>query len=156
MDLISFKLTDALIEDYITTTILINGCDLRNILVSYEIEQVTEYKDYNLVGAYEGISAFIAFHMHKHFLKETVSDYQQADNRFTLFEYVHSGIPGEHTVACRITIYEDRVEWTDFINCSVFLKQCFQYPELKFCFDRTQYEKAIHDITVNEVNKLYG
>ncbi|MEM8928635.1 MAG: hypothetical protein AAGC45_10560 [Bacteroidota bacterium] len=155
MDIISFQLADSVMEDYQTTTILINGFDLRNILVSYEIEQVEEYKDYNMVGAYEGISAFIAFHMHKHFLKDTVREYQQSDNRFTLFEYVHSGIPGEHTVACHINMYEDRVEWTDFINCSVFLKQCFQYPGLTFSFDRKQYEKAIHDITVNEINKLY-
>ncbi|MEM9143859.1 MAG: hypothetical protein AAGA86_12800, partial [Bacteroidota bacterium] len=117
---------------------------------------VTEYKDYNMVGAYEGLSAFIAFHMHKHFLKETVKEYQLSGNRFALLEYVHSGIPGEHTVACRINIYEDRVEWTDFINCSVFLKQCFQYPGLTFCFNRNQYESAIDDITVNEINKFYS
>ncbi|MEM9363015.1 MAG: hypothetical protein AAGA43_10285 [Bacteroidota bacterium] len=156
MDSISFRLENSLIEDYRTTNILVNGCDLRNILVSYEIEQVEEYKDYNMVGAYEGVSAFIAFHMHKHFLKETVNEYQQLENRFTLLEYANSGIPGEHTVACHINMYQDRVEWTNFINCSVFLKQCFQYPGLQFCFDRKQYEKAIHEITVNEINKLYS
>ena len=155
MDSISFKLENSLIEDYRTTNIFINGCDLRNILVSYEIEQVEKYLDYNMVGAYEGVSAFIAFHLHQHFLKDTVKEYQQNNNRFTLFEYVHSGIPGEHSVACHINIYEDRVEWTDFINCSIFLKQCFQYPDLKFCFKRDQYETAIQDITVNEINKIY-
>ncbi len=155
MDTITFQLINSKVEDYMTTGIRINQCDLRDILSSYEIEQVTDYEDYNMVGAYEGISAFIAFHLHRHFLKETVNEYLQSDNRYTLFEYAHSGIPGEHTVACHIHIYEDRVEWTNFINCSIFLKKCFAYPELKFCFDRQQYEKAIEEITINEIKRLY-
>ena len=155
MDAIAFKLIGSSVEDYLTTSILINQCDIRDILASYEIEQVSEYKDYDMVGAYEGVSAFIAFHMHKHFLKDTVSEYIQFENHITLLEYAHSGIPGEHTVACQINLYEDTVEWTNFINCSIFLKQCFQYPDLTFRFDRKQYEQAIHYITVNEVNKRY-
>lgn len=156
MDTIAFRLVNSKVEDYMTTSIVINNCDLRDVLASYEIEQVSEYKDFDMVGAYEGVSAFIAFHLHRHFLKETIKEYKQFDNRFTLLEYAHSGIPREHTVACHINIYEDCVEWTNFVNCSVFLKQCFEYPGLKFCFDREQYEKAIHDIILNEVNKLYA
>ena len=155
MDAIAFKLMGSSVEDYLTTSILINQCDIRDILASYEIEQVSEYKDYDMVGAYEGVSAFIAFHMHKHFLKDTVSEYIQFENHITLLEYAHSGIPGEHTVACHIHIYEGMVEWTNFINCSIFLKKCFAYPELKFCFDRQQYEKAIEEITINEIKRLY-
>jgi len=156
MDTIAFNLAHSKVEDYLTTSISINNRDLREVLAGFEMEQVTQYKDFQMVGAYEGISAFIAFHLHKHFLKDTVNEYLQFDNRFTLYEYAHSGIPGEHTVACHINIYKARVEWTSFVNCSIFLEQCFQYPNLEFCFDRTQYEKALHDITVNEVNKLYS
>lgn len=155
MDTIAFKLVNSRVEDYMTASIIINNCDLRDLLASYEIEQVPEYRDYDMVGAYEGVSAFIAFHLHKHFLKSTVKEYRQFDDRFTLYEYAHSGIPGEHTVACNIDILEDKIEWTNFVNCSIFLKQCFEYPGLRFSFDRKQYERAIQEVTSNEIQKLY-
>ena len=156
MDSIAFELVNSKVEDYLTSSIKINNCDLRDILASFEIEQISDYQDYGMVGAYEGVSAFIAFHLHKHFLNQTVDEYTQEDNRITLFEYAHSGIPGEHTVACHINIQEDIVEWTDFLNCSIFLKKCFLYPNLKFRFDRKQYEQAIHEIKVNGTDKIYS
>ena len=93
--------------------------------------------------------------MHKHFLKDTIKEYTYLDNRYTLFECEHSGITGEHTVACQINFKEDIVEWSNFKSFSSILKDSFDYPDLKFHFDRSQYEKAIKEFVNTEIKSFY-
>ncbi|MEM6633440.1 MAG: hypothetical protein AAF694_27450 [Bacteroidota bacterium] len=155
MNTIQFSLTSSKIEDYLTTAIYIDGIDLKEILAYYEMGQIENRQLQSLVGAYEGISAFIAFHLNSHFLKDTIQEYIQSDYGYTLFEYAYSGIPGEHNVSCHINIHQDTVEWINFKNRSIFLKKCFQYQGLHFCFDRKQYEQAIEEVIENEVKPIY-
>ncbi|WP_108868789.1 hypothetical protein [Aquimarina aquimarini] len=156
MDTIEFGIVHSNVDDYLTTTIYINGYDLKDILGSIEINQVKKNDDQFMVGAYEGISPFIAFHTHNHFLKDTVNEYIYFDNRFVLLEYINSGIPGDHTIACNIDIYQDTVKWSNFKNFSILSESDFKYEELSFSFDRKQYEKAIEEMVTTEINTIYG
>lgn len=155
MDTISFALQHSNVEDYLTTSILVNGLELKDILAQIEVNQIKDKSDNFIVGAYEGISPFIAFHSHNHFLKNTINEYIYFGNRFSLLEYINTGIPGEHTVACQIEILKETVHWKNFKNFSIYLKEEFSYGDLVFEFDRNQYESAIERLSENEIKKLY-
>lgn len=155
-DQIQFRLASSELEDYLTTEIYVNGYDLKAIIASIESEQIHNSPLTIQAGAYEGISAFIAFHSHNHFFGETVSGYRQAGNRFTLYEYIHSGVPGEHTVACEINFSADEVTWKHFRNISSVYPEGFSYQDLAFRFNREEYRAAIENFRNEKVNPVYS
>jgi hypothetical protein len=155
-DQIQFSLASSELEDYLTIDIVINGYDLKSIIASIESEQIHNMPLTIQAGAYEGISAFIAFHTHNHFYGETVSGYQQEGNRFTLFEYIHSGVPGEHTVTCEINFSGDEVTWKNFRNISSVIPEGFSYYDLEFRFNREEYLQAIHNFREEKINPVYS
>ena len=155
MDTISFDITNSVIDDYLTPSIFINGYDLKGILAAIEQRQIEAGENENFVGAYEGISPFIAFHSHDHFLKNTINEYHYYDNKFALLEYVNSGIPGDHTIACNIDILKDTVKWYNFQNYSLLMQKQFTYEGLSFTFHKKQYKEAITAITNTKIKELY-
>lgn len=155
MDSISFNISKSRTQDHYTTSVIINGLDLVEILAQIEQRQINFMPDDYIVGAYEGVSPFIAFHLHNHFLKDTIHAYRYHKDHYSVLEYVNSGIPGEHTVACQIKIDKDKVFWSDFKNYSIHLSKSFNYDDVKFEFDRKQYELAIQNFQSNEIRRLY-
>ena len=85
-------------------------------------------------GCYEGISFFIAFDNQNHFLCRTLSDYIYTGNRYALYDYKNSGIPGDHSLTCKITLESDKVIWHDFKNFSKIIPFNLDYGNLKFQF----------------------
>ncbi|MEM9648508.1 MAG: hypothetical protein AAF969_08500 [Bacteroidota bacterium] len=149
MDKIDFGCVRSELEDYMTTSICINGIDLKDIIEEIETEQCAE-KGLNIQnGCYEGISFFIAFHNQNHFLCSTLNDYMHIGERYTLFEYKYSGIPGDHSLTCKISIGPEEILWHDFKNFSKVLPFDLDYGNLKFRFCKKQYCKAI-DIIKND------
>ena len=155
MDTIAFELSKSNIDDYLTTSIIINGTDLRDILTYLELNELSTMNQVFAAGAYEGISPFIAFHLHNHFMKETVKEYIYDDAKYALLDYQFSGVPGDHTLVCDIDIRDNQIIWSKFQNCSNLLEHSFCYTDLSFCFDRKQYESAIQNIIENEIKNLY-
>lgn len=154
MDKISFLISNS--KDYLTTSIMINNINLIDILTQIEYKQLKNKKERLIIGAYEGISPFIAFHSHNHFLKNTISEYLYFDNRFTLLDYINTGIPGDHSVACNIDIHKKTIEWSNFKNFSILIENKLSYGKLNFIFERKQYERAINDFKSNEIKNLYS
>lgn len=146
-DKIEFSSIKSNLEDYMTTLIFINGIDLRSIVGSIERKQCAK-KGICLRGGncYEGICFFIAFHYQNHFLLRTLEDYIYDGQRFTLYDYVYSGIPGDHSLTCKISINEEEVIWYDFKNFSKVLPLEFDYENLEFRFCINQYFDAINSI----------
>ena len=53
-----------------------------------------------------------------HFLRETLRDYIYLEERFTLYDYKYSGMPGDNSLMCKIAIGHTDVVWYDFKNYS--------------------------------------
>ena len=68
---------------------------------------------------------------------------------------MYSGVPGDYTLTCRITINNDRVIWHDFKNFSKIYKGAIDYGGLSFSFPIEKYKAAIYDIKNNEIKKMY-
>lgn len=127
-----------------TTLIYVNGVDLKSIVEHIERKQCTK-KGLCIQpgGCYEGICFFIAFHYRNHFLLKTLDDYVYGGQRFTLYDYKYSGIPGDHSLTCKISIQQEEVLWYDFKNFSKVLPIEFDYGNLEFHFCINQYFDAI-------------
>ena len=75
IDSIEFGYTKSKLEDYMTTSITINGLDLKKKTQAIEHPQFAKKGICMENGCYEGISFFIAFDNQNHFLCRTLSDY---------------------------------------------------------------------------------
>ncbi|MEM1320708.1 MAG: hypothetical protein AAGG75_10660 [Bacteroidota bacterium] len=156
MDTIAFDLSESRIGDHLTTNIYINNTDLRSIISAIEFRQLAGTKTAFINGAYEGISPFIAFHLHDHFYKKTINEYRYFDNRFAVYDYMYSGIPGDYTLACRIEINKHYVRWYDFKNFSELCPQNFDYGDLHFTFDALDYQQAISNLKKTKIQEIYA
>lgn len=81
MHKIRFGCSKSELEDYMTTTIFVNGIDLNCIIEEIETEQFVKRGLTLQNGGYEGISFFIAFHNQNHFLCSTLKDYIYQEGR---------------------------------------------------------------------------
>lgn len=155
-DRIEFGCIRSNLEDYMTTSIRINGMDLRRIIEEIELPQLVKRGiDMQRVG-YEGISFFIAFHNQDHFLCRTLSDYVYEDKRYALYDSRNSGIPGEYSLTCKIKMEENTVSWYDFKNFSEILPFDMSYRDLAFHFSLDQYCDAIDSIRNNKSENMFA
>lgn len=143
MDTIVFGCCKSDLEDYLTTSILVNGYDLKVLIEGIEADQMADKGLTLQNGCYEGISHFIAFDNQNHFLRETLRDYMYPEERFTLYDYKYSGVPGDHSLTCKIAIGNTEVVWYDFKNYSKIISFEIDYSGLEFRFSKTQYCQAI-------------
>ncbi|MEM9824559.1 MAG: hypothetical protein AAF985_25960 [Bacteroidota bacterium] len=150
-DEIAFSCVKSQIEDYMTTMIYINGIDLKSIIGAIESEQFAKKGLRLQNSSYEGICFFIAFHYQNHFLGKTLGDYIYDKERYTLFEYQYSGIPGDHSLTCKTSIKKEVVTWYDFKNYSKVIPFELDYGDLQFSFCINQYIDAINLVRYNEV-----
>mgnify|MGYP001328914243 CR=1 FL=1 len=144
MDKISFGLEKSEYGGHLTTSIFINGIDLRSLLRTTEYEQLRKCEDYStrMAAAYEGISPFIAFELQDHFNTNTLSEYKHHEKYYTLFEYCITSAPGDYTLACKIEKNKTTVRWYDFKNFSRLVPIDLEY-KVAFNFDRKKYEMAV-------------
>ena len=156
MDTIRFGLVKSRLEDYMTTSIYINGIDLRQIISSIEYEQLLPLNRTSYTGVYEGISPLLAFSLNDHFCGETINEYLYYDCQYALFDYMYSGIPGDHTLTCKIEFKKDNVRWYDFKNFSKIYRGIIDYSDLSFSFDRSAYKAAVYDLKNNQLNHMYA
>ena len=157
MDKIAFEIETTNLQEYLTTKIFINGYDLRERVAQIEFEEL-----YRKIGqrplqtpAYEGLPPFIAFHLNNHFCGDTINEYRYPGGRLALLEYVFSGVPGDHTLTCRIDLEPDRVIWTDFKLFSKVIPMEPVYDRLRFEFDRNQYMAEVEDLKITRLNPIY-
>jgi len=148
-DEIKFGTVRSGLEDYLTTTIYLNGINLKNIIEKIEVEQLAKKGLQVQNGCYEGISFFIAFHYQNHFLCKTLNDYIYYNYQYTLYDYKYSGIPGDHSLTCKISINSEEVCWYNFKNFSKIIPFEIDYGGLEFCFCKKQYCEAIKSIRNN-------
>lgn len=146
IDKIDFGCLRSELEDYMTTVIYVNGTDLRSIIDQIEMKKSIQNGLKIQNDLYEGISFFIAFHNQNHFLCETLNDYIYDEKRYTLFDYKYSGVPGDHSLTCKIEIGVDEVIWYDFKNFSKIFETELNYNGLEFRFSTDQYFEAINTI----------
>lgn len=139
-----------------TTVIYLNGIDLKAIIEEIETEQLAKKGLTVRNGCYEGISFFIAFHWQNHFLCKTLKEYIYCDQRYTLYDYKYSGIPGDHSLTCKIAIGSEEVVWYDFKNFSKIIPFELDYRGLKFHFDSNQYYDAINLIKNNTAKNMFA
>ena len=144
IDSIEFGCTKSKLEDYMTTSITINGIDLKKKIQSIEHPQFAKKEICMENGCYEGIAFFIAFDNQNHFLCRTLSDYIYTGNRYALYDYKNSGILGDHSITCKITLESDKVIWHDFKDFSKIIPFNLDYGNLKFQFSLDQYCDAIN------------
>lgn len=143
-DEICFGKSYSNLEDYQTTDIYINGVDLRRKIEVAEMMHFNKYGLKVLEGCYEGISYYIAFEYKNHFLGDTLDGYIYEDKRYALYEYRCSGVPGDHSLTCKIRMTTDEVIWYDFKNYSRVVCCQFDYSNVQFRFSLSQYLKAIN------------
>ncbi|MEM9362138.1 MAG: hypothetical protein AAGA43_05855 [Bacteroidota bacterium] len=156
IDKISFGCLKSELEDYLTTVIYINGVDLKRIIEGMEAEQMAK-KGLNVCnGCYEGISLFIAFHNQDHFLGKTLKDYIYQDQWYTLYDYKYSGVPGDHSLSCKITFEDQQVVWHSFKNFSKIISFDLDYNNLEFRFTKEQYLEAIETIKNDSEKNLFA
>ncbi|MGJ1390160.1 hypothetical protein ACR78F_07275 [Sphingobacterium spiritivorum] len=55
-------------------------------------------------------------------------------DRYALFDYKYSGIQGDHSLTCKISIGSDNVIWYDFKNFFKILLFDLNYTDIKFRF----------------------
>ncbi|SEL35157.1 hypothetical protein SAMN05421740_104376 [Parapedobacter koreensis] len=139
-----------------TAAIYINGVDLRMIIEKIEAEQLARKGLHIRNGCYEGISSFIAFDNQNHFLCKTLDDYIYSNQRYTLYDYKYSGIPGDHSLTCKIAIGPKEVIWYDFKNFSKVISFELNYGELEFHFCVDQYFDAINAVRNNTAGNIYS
>ena len=156
MDVIRLGCAKSNLEDYTTTTIHINGINLEHIIEGIESEQFVRQGLHAPNSCYEGISFFIAFHYQNHFLCKTLKDYVYNKDWYTLYDYKYSGIPGEHSLTCKIAIEKKKVLWYDFKNFSKIIPFPLDYGNLKFCFDLEQYFHAIATVKNNSQENRFA
>lgn len=138
------------------TAIYLNGINLKNIIEEIEAEQLAK-KGLNIRnGCYEGISFFIAFHNQNHFLCRTLNDYVYHNQRYTLYDYKYSGIPGDHSLTCKISIGSKEIFWYDFKNFSKIISFELDYGGLEFHFCKEQYCEAINLIRSNTEENMFA
>ncbi|MEM9300084.1 MAG: hypothetical protein AAGA64_17120 [Bacteroidota bacterium] len=155
IDKIVFSSVKSELEDYTTTSIYLDGTNLKDIVEEIEVKQLKE-KGLDIPhGCYEGISFFIAFHNQNHFLCKTLNDYTYQDQRYTLYEYKYSGIPGDHSLACKISIGDKEILWHDFKNFSRIIPFELDYGGLEFHFCKKQYCEAIDLIRNKEEGNIF-
>ena len=65
-------------------------------------------------------------------------------NRYALYDYKNSGMLGDHSLTCKITLESDKVIWHDFKNFSKIIPFNLDYGDLKFQFSLDQYCDAIN------------
>lgn len=143
-DEICFGSSTSNLENYLTTDIYINGVDLRQKIEVSEMIQLNNHGLRLLDGCYEGISYYIAFEYKNHFLGNTLDGYVYDDKRYTIYEYKCSGVPGDHSLTCKISMTSETVTWYDFKNYSKIVPFQFDYSGLEYCFSISQYIKAIN------------
>lgn len=144
MNTISFKIQNSLLEDFSVANIYIDHFPLPAILSAYETIAATKLKVPELAGCYDGLPAIITLEHCDHFLGDTITAYRYSGNRVALMDYAHSGIPGDYTAACIITIHKYTVTWSRFKNfSSLFDTGMWRYNDLQFCFDKEQYFAAL-------------
>lgn len=139
-----------------TTSIYVNGLDFLHIIEGIEAEQFTQRGLTIQNGCYEGISFFIAFHNQNHFMCETLDDYKHPDQRYTLYDYKCSGVPGDHSLSCKITVGSQEVLWHDFKNFSRIIPFELDYHGLELRFNEEQYRGAIDLIRNNKAENLFA
>jgi len=142
IDEIRFGCVRSQLEDYMTAAIYINGVDLKMIVEKIEAEQLTKKGLHIQNGFYEGISSFIAFDNQNHFLCKTLDDYIYSKERYTLYDYRYSGIPGDHSLTCNISIEPKEVIWHNFKNFSKIIPFELNYRDLTFRSCINQYLDA--------------
>lgn len=155
-DQIEFACVKSEVEDYMTTCIAINGIDLKRIIAKTERGQLARKGVAIEGGCYEGISLFIAFHHQNHFLGKTLNDYIYPEERFAIYEYKYSGVPGDHSLTCKITFNSNEVIWHDFKNFSQINPIEINYSDLEFRFCLEQYQKAIDKIKYDKVVNIFA
>ncbi len=143
LDEIGFGCLKSELEDYMTTAIYVNGINLKEVIEEIEREQVAKRGLRIRNGCYEGVSFFIAFHHQNHFLGKTLNDYVYPDQQYTLYDYKYSGIPGDHSLTCKISVGSKEVTWHDFKNVSRIIPFELDYEGLTFRFCKDQYCNAI-------------
>lgn len=116
------------------------------IIGKIEAKQLAKKGLYIQNGPYEGISSFIAFDNQNHFLCKTLDAYIYSNQRYTLYDYKYSGIPGDHSLACKISIGSKEVIWYDFKNFSKIIPFELNYGDLRFRFSIDQYLDAINAV----------
>ena len=152
MDKIDFTCLKSDIEDYMTTVIYVNGINLKNVIEEIETAQLAKKDLFVQNGCYEGICFFIAFQYKNHFLGKTLNEYIYEGQRYTLYDYKCSGIPGDHSLACKISIKSKEIIWHDFKNFSKVIPYELDYKDLEFHFCKEQYLHAINSAK-NNTNK---
>ncbi|WP_108868543.1 hypothetical protein [Aquimarina aquimarini] len=155
-DKISFGSIKSELEDYMTTVIYLNGINFKNIIEEIEVKQFKQKGLHIQNGCYEGISFFIAFHNQNHFLCETLHDYIYQDQRYTLYDYKYSGIPGDHSLTCKISIGAKDIYWYDFKNFSKIIPFEINYKDLEFHFCKEQYCEAINLVRNNTEENMFA
>lgn len=156
MDKIDFGCVKSELEDYMTTLIYINGIDLKHIVEGIEAQQFAQKGLTIQNGSYEGISFFIAFHNQDHFLCKTLHDYVYQEEQYTLFDYKYSGIPGDHSLTCKIAIGSEEIVWYDFKNFSKIIPFELEYGNLQFRFSTKQYREAIDVIKNDSAENMFA
>ncbi|WP_103867382.1 hypothetical protein [Aquimarina sp. I32.4] len=155
-DKISFGSIKSELEDYMTTVIYLNGINFKNIIEEIEVKQFEKKGLHIQNGCYEGISFFIAFHNQNHFLCETLNNYIYQDQRYTLYDYKYSGIPGDHSLTCKISIGVKDIYWHDFKNFSKIIPFEINYKDLEFHFCKEQYCEAINLVRNNTEENMFA
>ncbi|MEM9549397.1 MAG: hypothetical protein AAGA77_25735 [Bacteroidota bacterium] len=155
-DKIQFGCLKSLLEDYMTTSIYINGVDLKEKIEKIEVRQCAKRGFKVCNGCYEGISFFIAFHYQNHFLCRTLKDYIYDGQHFALYDYKFSGIPGDHSLTCKISLVGDEIIWHDFKNFSKIIPFELDYEGLEFRFCIDQYREAIDEIRSNKEENMFA
>lgn len=156
IDKIRFGCVRSQLEDYMTAAIHINGVDLRMIIEKIEAEQSAKNGLHIQNGFYEGISSFIAFDNQNHFLCKTLDDYIYPNQRYTLYDYKYSGIPGDHSLTCKISIGPKEVIWHNYKNFSKIMPFELNYGDLEFRFCIDQYLDAINAVRNKMVENVYS
>ena len=154
-DKVKFSCIKSETEDYMTTKISINDIDLKTLIEEIELYQFLVRGLYTHNGIYEGISFFIAFHNQNHFLCRTLNDYKYEGNRYSLYDYKYTGIPGDHSLTCKISMNNDEVIWHDFKNFSKIFPFNIDYNGLEFHFCINQYIDAIYKARNNKEENIF-
>lgn len=140
MDHIDFRLRSSFVEDYLVTDILINGYLLQDMLLAIEAPLARREGQKSLAGAYEGLPPLMVLPPSQHFWGHPDPSYRHGELT-TILEYAYSGVPGDWTLACRIEVTGEGVEWSDFRQLK---RPLWNYEELgPYRFDLSQYRDAL-------------
>ncbi len=140
MDHIAFTIHKSKVEDYLVTDIIVNGYYLRDWIGRLELPYTQAEGQESLAGAYEGLPPLLVLPPNRHFWGHPLPAYRHGPHTAVL-EYGRSGIPGDWTLACRIAVDGESVQWSDFYQLK---RPQWDYSALgTLCFDLVQYRDAL-------------